>query len=253
MNGDNSILQELTELSHHLGEEWREYVIVGEGNTSARADDETFWIKASGANLRTIGEHEFVRLYLTRVLDLLETAGSDEDVARGFEQAKVDPNVPARPSIETFLHALALAHGGARFTGHTHPVAVNGILCSQQPDILTRHIMPDEITVCGATPIFVPYHDVGVTLGRAVRDALRHNIEQNGEPPRVIYLQNHGIMVLGQTTKQVENVTAMADKNARVMAQTLAIGGPHFLEERDVVRIDKRPDELVRRHKFEGI
>ncbi len=243
-------LNELIALSHHLGEEWREYVIVGEGNTSARADDETFWIKASGANLRTIDGNGFVRLYLQRVLDVLDTAHNDEDVTRGFQQAQVDPSVAARPSIETFLHALALAYGSARFAGHTHPVAVNAILCSAQAEILTRHITPDAITVCGAHPVYVPYHDVGLALGRAVREALRNNIEQYGEPPRVIYLQNHGVLVLGQTTKQVENVTAMAVKNARIMAQTFPLGGPHFLEERDVTRIDQRPDEVVRKKIF---
>lgn len=252
MRKPNPILRQLIDLSHDLGEEWREYVIIGEGNTSARADDETFWIKASGANLRTIDESGFVRLYLKRVLALLDTAQSDEDVTRGFAEAKVDSAVPARPSIETFLHALALEYGGARFAGHTHPVAANAILCSERAGIITQHITPDGITVCGAHPVYVPYHDVGVALGRAVRDALRQNVELNGEPPRVVYLQNHGLLALGQTAKEVENVTAMANKHARIMAQTLTLGGPHFLKESDVTRIDKRPDEAVRRRKFGG-
>jgi len=247
-----AILNELVMLSRHLGEEWREYVIVGEGNTSARADDATFWIKTSGANLRTIDERGFVRLYFNRVLELIDAAKSDADVTRGFADAKVDPSVEARPSIETFLHAVALARGGARFAGHTHPIAVNAILCSQQADILIRPITPDGITVCGATPVFVPYHDVGVPLARAVRDALRQNVEQSGEVPKVIYLQNHGMLVLGQTPQQVENVTAMAVKHARILAQTFALGGPHWLEEHAVERIDQRPDEALRRAKFEG-
>ena len=247
-----SILNELVALSHHLGEEWREYVIVGEGNTSARADDHTFWIKASGVNLRTIDERGIVRLDLDRVLALIDDAQSDDDVTRGFNDAKVDPNVTARPSIETFIHALAIQYGGAQFAGHTHPIAVNAILCSQQAEILTRHITPDCITVCGAHPAFVPYHDVGIPLARAVREALQKNIEQHGEPPQVVYLQNHGMLALGHTVQEIENVTAMAVKNARTLAQTFPLGGPHWLDENAVARIDQRPDEILRRAKFHG-
>ena len=250
---NESILNELVALSRHLGEEWREYVIVGEGNTSVRAEDQTFWIKASGVNLRTIDERGFVRLYLDRVLALIDQAQSDDEVTRGFNAAKVDPSATARPSIETFIHALAIAHGGAQFAGHTHPIAVNAILCSNQAEVLTRHITPDCITVCGAHPVFVAYHDVGIALARAVRDALKQNIEQYGEPPKVVYLQNHGMLAMGRTAKEIENVTAMAVKNARTMAQTFAMGGPRFLDDTAVARIDKRPDEMVRRAKFEGI
>jgi rhamnose utilization protein RhaD (predicted bifunctional aldolase and dehydrogenase) len=246
-----TILNELVALSHHLGEEWREYVIVGEGNTSARIDKQTFWIKTSGANLRTIDERGFVRLYLDRVLALIDQAQNDDDVTRGFSDAKVDPNVAARPSIETFIHALAIAYGGAQFAGHTHPVAVNAILCSQQAEMLTRHITPDGITVCGAHPAFVPYYDVGIALARATRDALQKNIAQYGEPPKVMYLQNHGMLVLGRTAIEIENVTAMAVKNARTMAQTFSLGGPRFFDENTIARIDKRPDEILRRKKFE--
>jgi ribulose-5-phosphate 4-epimerase/fuculose-1-phosphate aldolase len=65
-------------------------------------------------------------------------------------------------------------------------------------------------------------------------------------------LQNHGVFALGQTAKEVENITAMAVKNARVLAQTFALGGPRFLEERDVARIHTRPDEVARREIFRG-
>lgn len=252
MTEPDAILSDLVALAHHLGDKSREYAIVGEGNISARRDDGTFWVKASGESLRTIDAGGFVRLHLDRVLQLLDTAQTDEDVTRGFEAARADPGSTARPSIETFLHALVLAQGGARFAGHTHPIAINAILCSQQPDVLLQHITPDAITVCGAAPVFVSYHDVGLALGRAVRDALKRNIEEHGEPPRVIYLQNHGVLVLGQSARQVENVTAMAVKNARIMAQTFALGGPRPLAPADVVRIDKRTDEIVRRNKFEG-
>jgi rhamnose utilization protein RhaD (predicted bifunctional aldolase and dehydrogenase) len=144
---DNSVLNDLIALSRHLGEEWREYAIIGEGNTSARADELTFWVKASGSNLRTIDENGFVRMRLDKVLGMLDTARTDEDVTRGLNEAKADRSVAARPSIETVLHAICLAEGGAQVVGHTHPVAINIILCSQQSESLLRHLMPDVVVV----------------------------------------------------------------------------------------------------------
>jgi len=52
---------------------------------------------------------------------------------------------------------------------------------------------------------------------------------------------------LGRTAEQVENITAMAVKTARILLGTYAAGGPNFLSEHDVNRIHTRPDELYRR------
>jgi hypothetical protein len=41
-------LAQLVAMSHNLGDPALDYVILGEGNTSARADADTFWVKATG-------------------------------------------------------------------------------------------------------------------------------------------------------------------------------------------------------------
>ena len=46
-------LDRLVAMSRGLGDPANDYVILGEGNTSARHDAETFWVKASGSELRT--------------------------------------------------------------------------------------------------------------------------------------------------------------------------------------------------------
>jgi len=56
----DNILDQLVEMTRLLGQPQMNYVIVGEGNTSYRADDETFWIKASGQGMfcpRPAGAH----------------------------------------------------------------------------------------------------------------------------------------------------------------------------------------------------
>jgi ribulose-5-phosphate 4-epimerase/fuculose-1-phosphate aldolase len=67
-----------------------------------------------------------------------------------------------------------------------------------------------------------------------------------GEAPKVIHMQNHGMIALGRTAQQVANITAMAVKTARILAGTFAMGGPRFMTTEAVARIHTRPDEHYR-------
>jgi ribulose-5-phosphate 4-epimerase/fuculose-1-phosphate aldolase len=66
----------------------------------------------------------------------------------------------------------------------------------------------------------------------------------------VILLENHGVIALGSTAREVLNITRMLVKVCRIMTDTLAAGGPRFLTRQNVDRIDQRPDELARRADF---
>ncbi|MGB9591644.1 MAG: class II aldolase/adducin family protein [Candidatus Kryptoniota bacterium] len=250
MNDKFSILQELVNLSRNLGLPENDYVILGDGNTSAKIDENTFWVKASGAYLHNILPESFVQMRIDRVLTLLEKKNiSDDEILKMLSEAKVDQNQP-RPSLETTFHALALTLGGAKFVGHTHPVALNSILCSiHAKDAFEGRIFSEEILYCGIAPAFVPYTDPGLPLAHAIKKTIQEFITQYGESPRVILLQNHGMIALGQTAAEVENITAMAVKAARILLGTYLLGGPHYLSNNDISRIYSRPDELYRRQK----
>lgn len=239
-------------MSKNLGDPALDYAMLGEGNTSARADTGTFWVKASGAEMRTIEAGAFVRVHFDRVLALLESADlSDADVKAGLEAAKVDPATTVRPSVETVLHALALRLAGVNFVGHTHPTAVNALLCSQKAEeAIAGRLFPDEIVYCGPAPIYVPYTDPGVPLARKVRQAIDEYLDEYREAPKIILMQNHGLMALGKTASEVENSTAIYVKTARIILGTYALGGPHFMSPQAVARIHTRPDELYRRQEW---
>ncbi len=243
------VLAQLIWMSRELGRPELDYAILGEGNVSARIDDETFFVKASGAELRTLGESGLVEVSLRRALALLDAEDiSDASVKAGLIAAKVDPAAARHPSVETVLHALALTEGGATWVGHTHPTAVNAVLCSQAAEMAyAGRLFPDEIVVCGPAPVFVPYTDPGVPLARCVREKIQAYVAEWGQPPKVILMQNHGLIALGGSPQEVLNVTAMAVKVARVLLGTYALGGPRFLTEQQVARIHTRPDEALRR------
>jgi ribulose-5-phosphate 4-epimerase/fuculose-1-phosphate aldolase len=63
-------------------------------------------------------------------------------------------------------------------------------------------------------------------------------------------MENHGMAALGRTCQDVENITAMCVKAARILLGTAALGGPRFLAAEDVDRIHTRPDEKYRQERM---
>ncbi len=242
-------LAELIDLSRSLGRPDRDLAVLGEGNTSMRLDEESFLVKASGTSLSRANDGSFVRMDFERTLALLELENpSDEELSEALMAARSSDEGDLRPSIEAPMHALALTEGEAVFCGHTHPTAVNAILCSDQAGALSEGaIFPDQIVVLGRYPLHIPYVDVGLPLARAVRDGLREHKRRVGAPPKTVYLQNHGLVALGQTASGVEQVTTMAAKHARIMSGVLAAGRPVYLTAEQADHLDTRSDEEYRR------
>lgn len=248
----DDILSQLAAMSRRLGDPAHDYVILAEGNTSARVDDQTFWVKASGREMHGIGPEGFVQVRFDRALAVLDGPDlSDAEVKEALAAAKVDPAAPGHPSVETFLHALCLQLPGVNFVGHTHPTAVNAITCSTTfASALAGRLFPDEIVVCGVAPALTPYVDPGLPLARAVRTTLAEYLDAHGERPKTIYMQNHGFIALAPTARQVENITAMAVKAARVLVGAYSLGGPNFMTPQHVARIHTRPDEHYRQRQL---
>jgi len=225
------ILDQLVMMTRSIGEPGRDYAILGEGNTSVRIDEDTFWVKASGVCMGEADARAFLRVRFDDVLALLDAPSLPEHEVRArLAAARADPDAPGSPSIETAMHALCLSLGGATFVGHTHPTPINAILCSQGAEAaFAGHIFPAEVIVCGE-PLLVPYAPLGQPLAWAVREGLLAYDDRYGQPPRVILLQNHGMVALGPTPQTVLDITAMMVRAARTLLGTYALGGPHFIE-----------------------
>ncbi len=244
----NKNLSDLIDLSHELGMENRCLAILGEGNTSTLNEDGTFWVKASGSQLATIDEDGFSQVNLESIdLACKAASMSDDEVAKVLQQSLVNQN-HRKPSVETFLHGLCYLEAGVKWVGHTHPVSVNSILCSQMgAKPFSKHLFPDGIVVCGAVPAVLPYIDPGFPLALAFRYELRRYLEKIGQAPKIVLMENHGLVALGNSAKEVFNITLMADKWARVIQGTFLFGGPHYLSDEERSRINNRQDEIYRR------
>lgn len=247
-------LRELIAMSHRIGCPAADCAILGEGNTSAKASEDTFFVKASGYQLPTIEPKGFTEVRFDTALEMLTADDiSDENVKNVLDAARVDPN-SSHPSVETILHALLLKLPGIEFVAHTHPTAVNALLCAKHGKAaFGGRLFPDEIVCCGPKYVWIPLTDPGAPLARVVSEQVKAFIEENGFLPKVILMQNHGMIALGPTTATVENATAMMVKTARIIQASYAAGGPNFLPDSFVERIFNRPDEKYREQLLESL
>jgi len=243
--------EELVQLSRDLGQADRQLVIIGEGNTSLRVDNKSFWVKASGYQLPTITPQGFAQIRFAPILALFDSPPQTNTEQRHALRAALVDGSHADPSVETSFHAMLLHDCGVNCIAHTHPVAVNRLLCSAHAETFARNrIFPDEVVLCGPESIFVPYVDPGLPLAIAIREQVRAYMAKYEEAPKVILLASHGLITLGSTSTEALNITMMANKAAEILWGALQLGEVPFMTEEEIMHIYKRPDEIYRRQRF---
>jgi rhamnose utilization protein RhaD (predicted bifunctional aldolase and dehydrogenase) len=248
MNKRTEKLTALLHLSRELGNPQRPLAILGEGNTSARLSDKTFLVKASGSCLGLLRKEDVVECHADGLLQILDESGlSDAEVDDRLMKSRVDARAK-KPSVEALFHAWLLNLPGIHYVGHAHAPAVNGILCSPRArELAERRVFPDEIVCCDVASVFVPYTDPGLRLAQEIRKRTEVFIQKYQRPPRVVLLENHGIITLGKTAEAVLAAMLMAEKAAGIWLGAATLGGPTFLSQKQVARIAGRPDEAWRR------
>jgi len=243
----SDVIQSLLTLSHQLGGDRLRMAILGEGNTSVRLDEDTFAVKASGSNLATLKAEDVTSCAFDRLLPLLDkTSATDLEVDQALLAARLD-SAAKKPSIEALFHAYLLTLPGVRCVGHVHAIAVNQILCSPRArEFAEKRACPDEIVMCGVESVFVPYAEPGLGLSQAIRREVVSFVKRTGRDPKIILLQNHGIIAVGASPKAVLGSLLMAEKAAEIFVAAASLGGPVFLTSDQCERIAGRPDEHYR-------
>jgi rhamnose utilization protein RhaD (predicted bifunctional aldolase and dehydrogenase) len=247
--GARTTRDELTELSRCLGATESDLVLFAEGNASAATSADRLLVKSSGMSMAALDSDDLVEVAYEPILEHLDRPMSDADWTALVGSTGVGRG---RPSIEVPVHAVAIGLCGAAWVAHTHPTAVNAFLCSANPEALTRPLFPDQVVVCGPRYPLVPYTDPGQALGHAFRKAVERHRRDAGEWPKAVLLGNHGLVAIGQSAAEVHAITLMMCKAARIAAGASAAGGVAGLREADVARLDRREDELFRRHLLRG-
>jgi len=217
------IMDELLELAHAI----HPFTICGEGNVSCR-EEETLLIKASGTNLDGLGYDDLVRCRF---------------------DGKPLEDEEKKPSMEVSFHAWILkTFPQINFVAHTHPTHTNKILCSERIfSFAKRRLFPDQIVRNGARSCVVPYATPGKPLRNAIKESIINFMGAEGYFPKLILLQNHGIITAGKSVKDCIDSTLMCEKSAEVYIGARLMGGINYLTKEQIAEVDKSPDEKYRR------
>ena len=214
-------MTEIIDISRFYGK-GKDFTIAGGGNTSVK-DAERIAIKASGVGLRGITEEGFVELSRSAIRQILSRSYSEEPFQRE-EQIKndllacrTDPEKGGRPSVETSLHEMI----DFRYVVHTHPFEINALMCARDAESETARLF-------GKEALFVPYTDPGYRLAKAMHSALEAHQKAHGEIPRIILMQNHGLVVSADTAAEIRRLTddVLAKIHARYRAPLAFDGLP---------------------------
>jgi rhamnose utilization protein RhaD (predicted bifunctional aldolase and dehydrogenase) len=222
-------------LANSLGAHGGRPTLWNEGSCAVKTGPDTMLVTRRGAHLAELAEADIVELNLPRLIELSAQENTPaEAVAELFAEAAVEP------SMEALTHAYVLSFDGTTVSAHTQPVEVNQILCSPRArQFAERRTNPNEVLGCGASSLLVPYADPGLPLTREVRRKMALWRDRFKTPPRLVLLQNHGMIVLGGTVAEVLRTIDMTIKAAQIFIGAAAMGGPVFLTPTNVTRIEE--------------
>lgn len=197
-------LKELEKISQEVGR-CPDLVQGGGGNTSVKLDDRYMAVKASGYRLDQITEQEgYVIVDYQRIRDYFHTVDRDRNVnyeqeSTGFiKECVLEDRNPKnlRPSIETGFHSFI-----GKYVIHTHSVYANILCCTEEGKDIADRIFKD-----GYAMLWLPYSNPGFDLTIELNKAIDEYIDQKGNDPNIILMQNHGLIVSGDTAEECLNL-----------------------------------------------
>jgi ribulose-5-phosphate 4-epimerase/fuculose-1-phosphate aldolase len=196
-----------------------DFVQGGGGNTSLKLSDSLMAIKTSGIRLSdmsissgytlvdypTICAHLSPTLSETEYSSLLTTNIINED---GFASGK--------PSMETGFHALL-----GPSVLHTHSVYCNVLTCTENGEKLIGEIFSGSDFEWA----WIPYYNPGLKLTLAIQAHLSH-----APNTQVFFLQNHGIIVSGNTAEESTQLHAKVNETLKHSLNLLEMSLTYELE-----------------------
>ena len=194
-----SEIKEFVEISKYAGERF-DLVQAAGGNSSVKLDNGEMLIKASGFLLSDVKENAgYSRVFTApvaaivkngQIIDSRNKRERESLTAQLLKEATIDKQ--NRPSIETLLHSLLL-----KYTLHTHSIVVNMIVVRDNcKEILDTIFKDDAIAL-------VPYETPGIELAIA----LDKELNKFETTPKIIILQNHGLIVTSDEKDDIERLT----------------------------------------------
>lgn len=191
------IFEELAELSVAVGKK-PDLVQSGGGNTSVKFGNGLMAIKASGCRLSemtsgkgfVVVNQQAVKGYFDRV-DMTFGIDYEKDVVNFVNDNIVEIKgiEKMRPSVEAPFHSFL-----KKVVIHSHSVYANILCCSMEGQSLASKIFSED------SFLWIPYVNPGFMLSLKIKQAIDQRMDKTGVFPRIIFMQNHGLIVSEDTS-----------------------------------------------------
>lgn len=202
------------------------YCVGMEGNISGKVDSSSFLLKASGHSLQGLEDTDLITF--------------------DFNNTQLD-NFNKKGSMELGFHTFLLSFPNVNYVAHTHPAHTLTVLCTEYTaGFVNRRLFPDQVVFNGPKTCLVPYAKPGEELTELVKLYVNSFIKREGYFPKLILLQNHGVIACGSSTKECSIITDICEKAAEIYARSLSIGSTCFLSHLQVSSLVEDKKEKYR-------
>jgi ribulose-5-phosphate 4-epimerase/fuculose-1-phosphate aldolase len=202
------------------------YCVGLEGNISGKVDSNSFLVKASGHSLQGLDDTDLITF--------------------DFNNTQLD-SFNKKGSMELGFHNFLLSFPNIKHVAHTHPAHTVAVLCTEYAvDFANRRMFPDQVVFNGSKTCLVPYAKPGEELTELVKLHVDSFIKTEGYFPKLILLENHGVIACGSSIKECIIITDICEKAAEIYTKSLSIGNVHFLSDEQVYNLVKDEKEKYR-------
>jgi rhamnose utilization protein RhaD (predicted bifunctional aldolase and dehydrogenase) len=219
----------LVDLARQLGTHPDKVVVLDEGFVAAKVHGHMV-ISRPGARLGSLDRGDLIHFNSAPLLELLRTDQSKrpaEEEALLASRLQEDGPVPG---VDAYVVTDLFERCRSRMLVHVQPVVINQILASPRArQFADRRITLSEVFSCGLATTLVPYADPGTALAKEVRTKVNLWRDRARTDPKVILLQNNGMIVLGDSPEEVVETVEKMVRVAEVFVGASLLGGPQFL------------------------
>ncbi len=186
-------------MAKYAGERF-DLIQAGGGNVSVKLANDIMLIKSSGVSLSEMSmDRGYSKLSVSEILSVFRTPARSmrhkKNRSASAEKIMNKALVSGpRPSVESFLHAVL-----GKYVLHVH--SIGSIILGGAPDAggILSNLIGDIV--------FIPYATPGIDLALRLKKEVDAYVSGKGKMPRLIFLKNHGVIVVGETFEEVVRLT----------------------------------------------
>ncbi len=225
-------LEAVVAFFHHPGK----LLVCNEGDMAMVLADDRLMVRRSGIPLKDCTFNDLVEVSPSALAPLLE----DEKLTDAVADQALSDITGQEGLVDTgILHwATLLGEGSYRLGVHLQPPILNQILASPRArQFADRRILPGEVSSLGPSMVLTAYADPGLPFAREVKKKVMLWRDRYKERPSVVLIQNHGVIILGDTTGDIMEQLDSLLRSAEIFIGSSLLGGPVFLTPTNVQRL----------------